>query len=61
MKKFTNEASNVVHDYLAGLSAAHGNILRYESEQRIVTRTDAGTRRKVALIAGGGSGCGKPF
>jgi dihydroxyacetone kinase-like protein len=57
MKKFINDPKNVVHDYLTGLAAAHPAILKFHPAARILTRANAGTRRKVALIAGGGSGC----
>lgn len=56
MKKFINDPRDVVTDYLAGLEAAHPDLLRFDRANRILLRArPAG--RKVALIAGGGSGC----
>jgi dihydroxyacetone kinase-like protein len=57
LKKFINDPKNVVADYLRGLAAAHPALLRYDAQRRIVTRAGIGAARKVALIAGGGSGC----
>jgi phosphoenolpyruvate---glycerone phosphotransferase subunit DhaK len=56
MKKFLNDPENVVHESLIGLAAAHGDLLRYDADQRIVVRTDAPVQGKVGLISGGGSG-----
>jgi phosphoenolpyruvate---glycerone phosphotransferase subunit DhaK len=56
MKKFLNDPSDLVTESLAGLAAAHGDLLRYDAEQRIVVRRDAPISGKVALISGGGSG-----
>jgi dihydroxyacetone kinase-like protein len=56
MKKFLNDPSHVVSESLTGLAAAHGDVLRYDAEQRIVVRRDAPVSGKVALISGGGSG-----
>jgi dihydroxyacetone kinase-like protein len=56
MKKFLNDPADVVRESLRGLAAAHGDLLRYDDEQRIVTRNEAPVQGKVALISGGGSG-----
>jgi dihydroxyacetone kinase-like protein len=56
MKKFLNDPEDVVKESLAGLAAAHGDLLRYDPEARIVVRVDAPVQGKVALISGGGSG-----
>src|SRR4051794_2127532 len=56
MKKFINDPAAVVKDSLAGLAAAHGDLLRVDSEAQIVVRSDAPVAGKVALISGGGSG-----
>jgi dihydroxyacetone kinase-like protein len=56
MKKFLNDPADVVTESLAGLAAAHGNLLRHDAEARIVVRADAPVRGKVALVSGGGSG-----
>ena len=39
MKKLLNDPADVVRESLAGLAAAHGDILRYDAEARILVRT----------------------
>jgi dihydroxyacetone kinase-like protein len=56
MRKFINEPEDVVTDSLAGLAAAHGDLLRYDAANQIVVRLGAPRAGKVALISGGGSG-----
>ena len=56
MKKFLNDPADVVKESLAGLAAAHGDILRYHADAQILTRAGAPVQGKVALISGGGSG-----
>jgi phosphoenolpyruvate---glycerone phosphotransferase subunit DhaK len=56
MKKLLNDPGNLVKESLAGLAAAHGDLLRYDAEAQIVLRADAPVDGKVALISGGGSG-----
>ena len=56
MKKFLNDPADVVKESLAGLAAAHGDLLRYDAEAQIVVRADAPVQGKVALVSGGGSG-----
>ena len=56
MKKFINDPADVVKESLAGLAAAHGDILTYNAEEQYVARKDAPVQGKVALISGGGSG-----
>ena len=56
MRKLLNDPEEVVHESLAGLAAAHGDILRVDAEAQIVVRADAPRTGKVALISGGGSG-----
>jgi dihydroxyacetone kinase-like protein len=56
MKKFLNDPANLVTESLAGLAAAHSDLLRHDAEARIVVRADAPVRGKVALVSGGGSG-----
>jgi dihydroxyacetone kinase-like protein len=46
----------VVKESLAGLAAAHGDLVRYDADAQIVVRADAPVKGKVALISGGGSG-----
>jgi phosphoenolpyruvate---glycerone phosphotransferase subunit DhaK len=56
MKKFLNDPADVVKESLAGLAAAHGDLLRYDAQAQIVVRADAPRTGKVALVSGGGSG-----
>ena len=56
MKKLLNDPSNLVKESLAGLAAAHGDILRVDAGAQIVLRAGAPVQGKVALISGGGSG-----
>ena len=56
MRKFLNDPADVVKESLAGLAAAHGDLLRYDAAAQIVVRKDAPRKGKVALISGGGSG-----
>jgi len=56
MRKLLNDPADVVRESLAGLAAAHGDLLRYDADARIVVRTDAPRQGKVGLVSGGGSG-----
>jgi phosphoenolpyruvate---glycerone phosphotransferase subunit DhaK len=56
MKKFLNDPEEVVEESVAGLAAAHADLLRYDAEARIIVRTDAPVKDKVGLVSGGGSG-----
>src|SRR6266566_727468 len=56
MRKFLNEPERVVKDSLAGLAAAHADLLRYDVENQVIVRRDAPRQGKVGLISGGGSG-----
>ena len=56
MRKLLNDPEAVVRESLAGLAAAHGDILRVDADAQIVVRVDAPRQGKVALISGGGSG-----
>jgi dihydroxyacetone kinase-like protein len=56
MKKFLNDPADLVKESLAGLAAAHGDLLRYDAAAQIVVRADAPVAGKVALVSGGGSG-----
>lgn len=57
MKRFMNDPAQVVRDYLAGLQAAHPDIVTVDPRQRIVTRARPKAEGLVGLVAGGGSGC----
>jgi phosphoenolpyruvate---glycerone phosphotransferase subunit DhaK len=56
MRKFLNEPDQLVRESLAGLEAAHGDILRFDRAAQIVVRKSAPKQGKVGLISGGGSG-----
>ena len=56
MKKFLNDPEAIVDESVAGLAAAHGDLLRYDAEAKIIVRSDAPVKDKVALVSGGGSG-----
>jgi dihydroxyacetone kinase-like protein len=56
MKKFLNDPANVVKESLAGLAAAHGDLVRYDADAQIIVRADAPVSGKVGLVSGGGSG-----
>src|SRR5581483_7966289 len=56
MKKFVNEPADIVKESLAGLGAAHRDILRIDSENQLVLRKAAPVAGKVGLVSGGGSG-----
>src|SRR3954462_2949525 len=56
MRKFLNDPEAVVRESLAGLAAAHGDLVKYLPDEQILLRADAPVQGKVALISGGGSG-----
>src|SRR5437870_9188298 len=56
MKKFINAPEDVVKESLAGLAAAHPDLVRVDLDNQIVVRKDAPVAGKVGLISGGGSG-----
>jgi phosphoenolpyruvate---glycerone phosphotransferase subunit DhaK len=55
MKKFINDPADIVTESLAGLAAAHPDLVHVDFANQIVVRKDAPTG-KVAIISGGGSG-----
>jgi dihydroxyacetone kinase-like protein len=55
MKKLINSPDRVVDEALAGMAAAHPDLVRIE-EPHIVVRKDAPRQGKVGVISGGGSG-----
>ncbi len=56
MKKLINRPEDVVKEALAGMLAAHSDLIRVDIEQQIVVRRDAPVHGKVGVISGGGSG-----
>jgi phosphoenolpyruvate---glycerone phosphotransferase subunit DhaK len=56
VKKFINAPEDVVKESLAGLAAAHPDLVRVDFENQVVLRKDAPVAGKVGLVSGGGSG-----
>jgi len=56
LKKFVNAPEDVVKESLAGLAAAHPDLLRVDFTNQVVLRKDAPVAGKVGLVSGGGSG-----
>ena len=56
MRKLLNDPADVVRESLAGLAAAHADILRVDADAQIVVRTGGARAGKVGLVSGGGSG-----
>ncbi|HEY6539865.1 MAG TPA: dihydroxyacetone kinase subunit DhaK [Ktedonobacteraceae bacterium] len=56
MKKLINRPENVVKEALAGMLAAHSDLIRVDFAQQIIVRKDAPVQGKVGVISGGGSG-----
>jgi len=56
LRKFLNDPDHAVGESLAGLAAAHGDLLRYDREAGFVIRVDAPVPGKVGIVSGGGSG-----
>ncbi len=55
MKKLINAPETVVEEALAGMAAAHGDLIRLE-QPTVIVRKDAPRPGKVGVISGGGSG-----
>src|SRR6266498_2232828 len=56
LKKLINGVEDVVPESLAGLGAAHPNLVSIDLPNKIVYRGDAPRPGKVGLVSGGGSG-----
>jgi len=56
MKKLINKPEDVVPQSLAGVQAAHGDIVKVHYDPNFIVRADAPVRGKVGVISGGGSG-----
>src|SRR5436309_5933548 len=56
MKKLINKPEDVVKEALAGMQAAHSDLIRVDIEQQVIVRKDAPVQGKVGVISGGGSG-----
>src|SRR5204862_7233093 len=56
MKKLINKPEDVVKEALAGMLAAHSDLIGVDIEQQIIVRKAAPVQKKVGIISGGGSG-----
>jgi len=56
VKKLFNNVSDIVPESLAGLGAAHPDLVKIDLANKLVLRTGGPRPGKVALISGGGSG-----
>lgn len=56
MKKLINDPKDVVTEALAGMAAAHADLITVAPEPSFIARADAPVVGKVAIISGGGSG-----
>jgi len=56
VKKLINKPEDVVKEELAGMQAAHSDLIRVDIEQQVIVRKDAPIKGKVGIISGGGSG-----
>ncbi len=56
MKKLINAPEGVVKDALAGMQAAHAELITVHYDPDYIVRADAPIRGKVGVISGGGSG-----
>jgi dihydroxyacetone kinase-like protein len=56
MKKLINDPGHVVRESLAGLAAAHTDILEVHPDPLYVIRKGAAVKGKVGVLSGGGSG-----
>src|SRR5881392_720130 len=56
LKKLINTPETEVKDALAGMAAAHGDLIRVEYDPNVIIRKDAPRKGKVGLVSGGGSG-----
>jgi phosphoenolpyruvate---glycerone phosphotransferase subunit DhaK len=56
VKKLINGVEDIVPESLAGLQAAHPDLVTIDSRQNVVLRAGGPRRGKVGLISGGGSG-----
>ena len=56
MKKLINDPADVVREALAGMAAAHPDLLQVDVQQQLVGRAGGAVPGKVGLVSGGGSG-----
>ena len=56
MKKLLNKVEDLVPESLAGLQAAHRDLVKIDFPNSVVLRAGGPTKGKVGLVSGGGSG-----
>ncbi|MEF2977655.1 dihydroxyacetone kinase subunit DhaK [Subtercola sp. YIM 133946] len=56
MKKLINDPKNVVDEAVAGVAAAHGDIVTISTDPLYIVRKDAPVSGKVGIVSGGGGG-----
>jgi dihydroxyacetone kinase-like protein len=56
MKKLINKAEDVVKESIAGVAAAHADLVKASFDPDFIFRADAPVKGKVAIVSGGGSG-----
>src|ERR687884_1094689 len=56
VKKLINRVEDLVPESLAGLGAAHPDVVKIDAANRVVLRAGGPKRGKVGLVSGGGSG-----
>lgn len=56
MKKLINAPDQVVKESMAGMAAAHADLLNVHFDPHVIVRADAPIHGKVGIVSGGGSG-----
>ena len=56
MKKLLNKVEDLVPESLAGLEAAHPDLVKVDFKNKVVLRAGGPKKGKVGLVSGGGSG-----
>src|SRR2546426_4457184 len=56
LKKLINTPETEVKAAVAGMAAAHADLIRVEYDANVIIRKDAPRKGKVGLVSGGGSG-----
>src|SRR5438270_13361705 len=56
LKKLIHPPETEVKDAMAGMAAAHADLIRVEYDPTVIIRKDAPRKGKVGLVSGGGSG-----
>ena len=56
MKKLINKPEDLVSESLAGMAAAHSELIKVNYNPNYIVRADAPIQGKVGIVSGGGSG-----